>query len=164
MVAIKNPHFLASDLRKRFSYDPDTGVLRRNFTYGVKRGVVNFRKVKIDGITILTPRLIWLLVYGYWPDVLIDHKDRDITNNRINNLREASYEQNAQNKACKNIHGLKGITFKPGEKSPWMARIQYNGSRITLGHFITKGAAAEAYAKAAEKYFNDFSCLEVNNA
>ena len=65
-------------------------------------------------------RLAWLYVYGELPNSLIDHIDGDKTNNKINNLRLASFEQNAANR-----HVVKSKTENNnavyGRRSDWQS-------------------------------------------
>jgi hypothetical protein len=93
-------------LRKRLHYDPNSGI----FTWLVrpsKNGFVGpgdvagqiyyknvaghkygpYISIQVDDRPYEAHRLIWLYMYGRWPEEL-DHCDRDGTNNRLNNLIE----------------------------------------------------------------------------
>ena len=56
-------------------------------------------------------RIIFFLHHGYCPDV-IDHIDNQKTNNKIDNLREASLSQNQHNAKIRkdNSTGIKGLS------------------------------------------------------
>ena len=92
------------------------------------------------------------------PGYQVDHVDGDGLNNRRINLRICRRSQNQGNarirKDCSS--GVKGVTFHKREKK-WRARIQVNHKRMDLGRHRTKDDAAEAYAKAAFKYFGEFA-------
>lgn len=90
----------------------------------------------------------------------IDHKDGNGLNNQRNNLRPATYSQNAANrtKQINNTSGFKGVYWHK-HASKWYARIQVNNKRINLGYFTNKIEAAKSYDKAASIYFGEFAKL-----
>jgi hypothetical protein len=69
----------------------------------------------------------------------IDHIDKDKLNNKIENLREVTQQENLFNQ------NAKGYT-KRGNK--FRAQIRLNGKLIDLGLFKTKQEAAQAYLDA----------------
>lgn len=82
-------------------------------------------------------RLIFWLEKGYLPK-LVDHKDQDTLNNRIENLRDLSHSLNLLNAKIKttNTSGVTGVRWnKNAEK--WIARITYQGKEYHLGCFDT---------------------------
>jgi hypothetical protein len=56
------------------------------------------RQISIDNLTYLASRLAWLYMTGRWPKEEIDHIDRDKGNDRWENLREATHQQNQLNR------------------------------------------------------------------
>lgn len=103
-------------------------------------------------------RLIWFMKTGKWPLVMLDHKDGNRQNDRWNNLREATREQNKANclRYKNNKSGHKGVTWHKQHKK-WYATIQKNKKPRFLGLFNTKQAAYSAYKTAAKKYFGEFA-------
>lgn len=101
-------------------------------------------------------RVVWIMHNGRWPAGNIDHIDGDRLNNRIENLREATYSQNAHNQPrnSRNTSGYKGVHFW---RNRWRAEIYINNKRIRLGSFNTPEQAHEAYCKAADEYFGEFA-------
>ena len=97
----------------------------------------------------LTHRIIWLLYHGYWSENLIDHIDRDVKNNRIENLREASPQCNVRNNGpLKNsTTGVKGVSWNK-RTHRYEAYIENNGKRKGLGHHNTLAEAAMARLEA----------------
>lgn len=90
----------------------------------------------------------------------IDHKDGDSLNNRRENLRIATEQQNKWAYRKPNKRGsskYRGVRwYAPNQK--WQARIQCAGEEIYLGYFVVEEDAALAYDEAAKKYFGEFAC------
>lgn len=110
--------------------------------------------------TYLVHRVIWELHNGPIPDGLdIDHKDRNPSNNRIDNLRLANKSQNNHNKAKQknNTSGYKGVCWHKC-KNRWMARIKLHGVHYTLGYFKSPEDAHKAYCAKSEQLHKEFSC------
>lgn len=91
--------------------------------------------------------------------VLVDHRDGDGLNNRRANLRLCGHAENGWNRrvSCISTSGIKGVSWIAKDQR-WSARIRAGaGVRIHLGNFLTKEAAAEAYAAAAERLHGEFA-------
>lgn len=102
-------------------------------------------------------RIIFLMHNGYLPRV-VDHIDRNRSNNKIENLREATPSQNQHNRAKSknNTSGYKGVSFnKPYGK--WQAAIKVNWKAYNIGYFDTAEAASIAYADAAKRLHGEFA-------
>lgn len=114
--------------------------------------------VRYEGRFYPPAHLIWVLHYGYWPDQIVDHRDGNRKNTKIDNLREATYQQNQFNKVGFGQYP-KGVVFKDDarRKKPWSARIRINGRKVPIGAYATMEEAAEAYRQAAEKYQGEFA-------
>lgn len=152
----------AAELRERFDYDPETGVLR--WRIGPKAGKVagSFNKangylqvfVKINGKREIPPvhRVIWKLVYDEDPEY-IDHIDGRRDNNALSNLRSATRADNARNARMRrdNTSGICGVDQR-GRRNKWRARIHFNGKSHSLGEFDTRLEAIAA-RKRAEREF-----------
>ena len=116
--------------------------------------------IGIDGKTYLAHRLAWFYCFEEWPN-MIDHIDCDPTNNRLDNLREATKAQNTYNTnklLSTNTSGLKGAFYNKS-RNHYYSQIIINGVRRYLGSFKTAKEAHEAYIKAAKEshgeYFNE---------
>jgi hypothetical protein len=109
-------------------------------------GYVHF---SIDGIRVYGHRVAVLLVTGAWPDAEVDHIDRNRSNNRWSNLRQAAHSENAHNRAIyrNNSSGLKGIYRN---KDRWSASIMAGGKKKHLGTFDTPVLAHLAYCAARD--------------
>jgi len=91
-----------SELIKMFDYK-DGQLLRKDVhlikKYGViigSKAVNGYIETSINRKRYYLHRLIWLFHYGYLPKC-IDHIDGDRLNNKIENLREATFSQNSLN-------------------------------------------------------------------
>jgi hypothetical protein len=140
-----------------FDYDPVDGILTRKFNL---HGRVNCEAMYIDMISYPTANICWLLYYGIWPDKIVDHKDRDRKNIKINNLRLATHRQNSYNFVRDRPYKYKGVTFDASREKCWRAQIRIEGRKVNLGRFYTCEEAAEAYIFAALEYHGEFMCLE----
>lgn len=115
--------------------------------------------VGVCGARVYVHRIIWEMHNGPIPDsLLIDHKDGDPWNNKLDNLRLATHGQNLRNTGAKrnNKCGLKGVCWLRRERL-WFAQIQVDKKRIRIGYYQTKGLAAVAYAKAAIQHHGSFA-------
>ena len=97
----------------------------------------------------LAHRVAWAVHYGVWPDAQIDHIDGDRSNNRIDNLRVVSPEDNQKNvkQRADNTSGVKGVDFIRGSNL-WRARIVHEGRRVDIGRFNTFEDAVVARRRA----------------
>lgn len=118
---------------------------------GSEFGTVNergARQVTILGNRLLYHRLVWFLEKGVWPEGEIDHRDNYPSNNKIENLRDATKTINTQNirRAQKNNKtGFLGVTKN---RKAFVATIGVESGTKYLGSFTTPEEAHEAYVKA----------------
>lgn len=110
----------------------------------------------------LTHRIIFTMFVGEIPvGMQVDHRDGNTLNNRIENLRLATNQQNNFNKGeyskrRKKKEGLpKGVHRSGGNK--FYALIKVNYQTINLGGFRTPEEAEKAYKEALQKYAGEFA-------
>lgn len=105
-------------------------------------------QVRILNKSYYTHRVIYKLLTGEEP-LLIDHINGNPVDNRIENLRSVSNQENARNTKMFNTNtsGHVGVSFMKAA-SKWEAYIWDNYRKINLGLFKTKEEAVEAREKA----------------
>lgn len=146
-------------------YNPSTGVLiwkkspSRNVKIGQLAGYRNkdsVLMVKIRGILSQAHRVIWIMSYKEEPPQQIDHKDRDPSNNRLDNLRASDKFTNQQNTIAHKDSSLKlkGVD-KSGSK--FRARASLSGQRVCLGTFETPEEAASVVRRYRIKEYGEFA-------
>jgi hypothetical protein len=87
-----------------------------------------------------------------------DHINRNRSDNRRENLRPATIQENTRNRGLQsnNTSGITGVTWKE-DKKKWKAYISINKRQIHLGYFIGKDDAICARLKAEAEYFKEFA-------
>lgn len=97
-------------------------------------------------------RLILGVSKGTW----VDHKNRNSLDNRKENLRVTTPQNNARNKrvSSNNSLGVKGVNYHQGA---YCARIWYKGRNVHLGRFETLLEAQLAYDFEALKLFGKYA-------
>ena len=152
-------------IREHLEYNPETGeiswkVARGNRACGYKvvGGSDGYLTVKVGKRTYKAHRVAWLLYYGDWPNGFIDHINLDKTDNRIENLRDCTRQQNNSNVALRidNKSGVKGVSWKASHDK-WCAQISYQGKVIYLGLYENLQEAAEVVRKKREELHGGFA-------
>lgn len=110
-------------------------------SHGYLVATLNRKKVRLH-------RLIWLWWYGEWPDDCVDHKNGIRSDNRIENLRNATHQQNSRNQKLPitNTSGAIGVRLRK-DSNRWQARIKIENKEIPIGYFDTKEEAIAARLK-----------------
>lgn len=155
-------------LKELLHYDPETGIFTwlRSTSVRVAVGDVagtlsrqsggkrNVIQICIDKRLYLAHRLAWYYMHGAWPELDLDHRDRNSLNNAISNLRCATRKQNMENTGVQsnNTSGFKGVT-QSKTTLKWVAHIQHQGRQIHIGVFPTPEEASAAYEAMRNKLF-----------
>jgi hypothetical protein len=155
-------------LRQRLRYEPETGKLfwldyegmpknwrtrwagKEAFTahsnYGYLWGRIDYHRFKAH-------RVAWALHFGEWPADQIDHINGVKDDNRIDNLRAVTNQENSRNASLSkaNKSGTAGV-FWHNPRRKWLAHIGVNGRYLHLGCYNTIEEAIAARKEAATKY------------
>lgn len=94
--------------------------------------------------------LIWIMHNGNIPDnLIVDHIDQNIKNNRLENLRLLTKSQNNLNSDKR-----KGVTFDK-ERNKWKAQTSVGNKNIMLGRFETEEEALSVYRAHRDMRISD---------
>lgn len=94
------------------------------------------------------------------PNILVDHKDRNVRNYSKSNLRPCTRSENQSNRVfnIQKTSKYKGVSFdSPMQK--WKVSLKYKGKKIHGGYFDDEKEAALRYNILAYKYFGEFAVL-----
>jgi hypothetical protein len=154
-------------LKSRLEYEPETGLFKYRHNFNVmKKGDIAGRQntnghvqISINNRRYMAHNLAWLYMTGEYPaNFIIDHEDRNYSNNKWSNLRKADNSLNQGNSEIRNDNtsGIKGVHWCK-TKRRWIAQISKNGKRLHLGYFASIEEANKAYKEAANLYFGKFA-------
>lgn len=118
----------------------------------------NYLYLTFGGYKYAAHRLVWLFHHGKMGPEHIDHIDGKKWNNKIENLRLCTPQQNACNrgKPENNASGFKGV-FWSERYQKWVASITAKGKVYHLGRYQTPEDAHKAYREAATKHHGEFA-------
>ena len=139
-------------LLELFTYDKQTGVLIRRRTGKVAgtKSKKGYLTTYVDTSEFKVHRLIWMIVTGCDPgDLTIDHKNRDGSDNRFDNLRLATFTEQNINKVVANVTLQKG-------RNTFRVRVTRLGKKVLDKSFKTLEEATKGIASFKEK---ETTCL-----
>lgn len=143
------------ELVSNLNYNPKSGKFfwktppRKGVGIEREAGYTNYlgyRQIRYKKELYHCHKLAYFIEYGEYPE-LIDHINRDPSDNRIDNLRKATHQQNMVNSKTRvdNKTGVKGV-FKLDHR--YLAYINRFGKRHRLGLFNTLEEATAARQEA----------------
>lgn len=145
-----------SRLHELLDYDPKTGVftwrIRRNqlATKGSQSGTPDSHghiQICVDGALYLAHRLVWMHLYGLWPNLDVDHINGIKSDNRIENLRDINTAMNCQNELKARSNSQTKLLGTHRVRYGFIAQIHANGKKQHIGLFKTAEEAHAAYIK-----------------
>lgn len=114
-----------------------------------------YRQVRFRGRNYLAHRVAWFLMTRSWPTKPIVHRNCNKSDNRWENLREATPTQNNANRFGQG-NLPKGVTLHRSS-GKYQAQIKKCGKNYYLGLFDSVDDAADAYSEAAGRLFGEFA-------
>ena len=144
--------------KSRLQYSPETGQL--TWLNGKNKGKLQgslskgYIRVSLKSREYYQHRLQWAIYYVCWPTGIVDHIDRNKQNNRIDNLRQVTEQQNRVNTGTRstNTTGVIGVSYV-SQSNKYRQDICVDYKLINLGFFNSIVEAAQARLAAEEKYF-----------
>lgn len=163
----------ARDVRELLDYDSSTGILvwkwrdrkwfcnswgwpRWNSRYAGKPAFIcvirGYKRGGILGRLYSASRIIWLYVTGSWPEGEIDHKNHICSDDRYDNLRDVSHQENSRNQRLPsdNHSGVCGV--RRCKSGRFRVEIRIDGKSINLGRYDTLMEAKKARKTAERSY------------
>lgn len=154
-------------LKEYLSYSPETGELTwikkpakkvyPNSRAGSLVSTTGYRSINFMGRSFREHHVVWCWYYGYWPAKQLDHINQIRSDNRIENLREVTIAENAQNrrKAANTKLNEAGIWYDKRLKQ-YVAEITQNRKKVYQKRFTDIDEAIKARkAKLLELGFHN---------
>jgi hypothetical protein len=117
----------------------------------------HYRTIKFNGKNYVLSRIIFFMFNGYYPKN-VDHIDGDTWNNKIENLRASTSQQNNHNRriSSRNKTGVKGVSFCQQMKK-YKVQITLNYDQKHLGYFDDLELAGLVADEARSLYHGSFA-------
>jgi hypothetical protein len=135
--------------------DADEPAVAAHKWHAIPIGKAWYAATNIDGKRVYMHRLLMNPAQG----MSVDHLDDDGLNNMRGNLRLCTHQENlSRQRTVVGESGFRGVTR---HKNSWKAKIRVHYKNIYLGCFKDKIEAAQAYDRAAVKYFGPHARLNL---
>lgn len=104
-----------------------------------------------------TTKQLHRLIMNAPKGMVVDHINHDTTDNRKENLRVVTHEENMRNRRAHQANsasGLLGVHYNSSKKR-WVAQIAVNKKQKHIGNFVNEREAVRARKKAEIKYWGE---------
>jgi hypothetical protein len=151
-------------LQEIFEYSLGNLYWKKPLSYKTRVGSIagslkttGYYSTQINGKSYKNHRLIFLFHHGYLPEC-IDHVNGVRSDNRIENLREATRSQNQYNKkiSSNSVSKVKNVFFNKSS-GKWQVKIRINGKRKNLGTYSDLEIAELVATEARNKFHMEFA-------
>jgi len=148
----------AEEVRKRWAYDPETGVFIRKISYSNRNKVGSiagslcgngYLYIGIGKERYTAQHIAWLHYYGEWPDGVVDHINLNTVDNRIINLRLTDKGGNADNNKAK-LREDYGVFWHVSGK--WRVQLYINKKSEYFGLYADKDEAIKVAQQKRKEY------------
>lgn len=150
-------------LKQLFDYQDGQLICKNGKSAVIKVGKKRYERITVDGKAYALHRMVYLWNHGYLPKI-IDHIDGNRENNNIDNLREATQQENCLNSKhrttskspCKNVY-LQAPTKNAEWKRNWVVSLMVNKKRKYVGSFENLELADLVAHEARNLYHGQFA-------
>ena len=162
-----------SELRALLRYEPETWKLYwheglKNNSYAGKEAFTaasdGGRRVgMVRRVRFKAHRVCFALIHGRWPVGMVDHIDGDQSNNREENLREATHAQNNSNRGSQNGSASRyvGVSFDKAS-GKWKGQVYKDNRNHNTPRRVCETAAAIDRDRLAAQLHGQFTRLNIN--
>lgn len=130
----------------------EDGYVKRGEYSRLPNGKLKRTEIKLHRLVANTPK-----------GMVTDHLNGDKLDNRRENLRICTQEQNTWNQRPYGKSKLVGVWFDPA-RSKFVAHIAKSGKKITIGRYKTAQEAADARDNMAKRLYGEYAYLNGGNA
>ena len=152
-------------IKEHLLYNKNTGIFYWNVNrQKIQKGSIagglsseGYIQIRVLGKKMSAHRMAWLLHYGTLPNN-IDHINGIKTDNRIENLREATQSENMRNYAhnTKNTSDYKNVVWNK-KAFKWQVGLRVEGKKKHIGLFNSINEAVEAAQSARQQFHGAFA-------
>jgi hypothetical protein len=149
-----------TDLKAKFEYHSDGHFVRRDNGQLVAEHASKSKGghliISVFRKAVRLQRMIFLYHHGYLP-ICVDHIDGDVLNNKIENLRAATVQENCLNKRAKpGTSGCKNVRWCKPNKN-WVVYVSVNKKQKFFGGFEDLEFADLVATEARNLYHGAFA-------
>ena len=114
-------------------------------------------ETKVQNKRLKVHHIVWYLHKGYFP-VRLDHINRDRTDNRIENLRECTAQENNRNRSNDSVkRKLPRNVYTSKSVGKYRVLLSMGGKSLCFGTFSNVADADIVAKQARELYYGDFA-------